>query len=219
MRQHQNDWQYQPCSGIRPWLQYWVIWLKVFGWVEHCERRFDKEMEVGRRRYKRAIPLVYRRVSAVQHWSHGHVTCTVDAQHQRTYLCECNARPGEAPTYVCAKIAYLRGQKSQYCSMFIAYLRQFLEIFTIFLSAYSIFEAWIWKKKINARNLRSSTHNGCTIWLIPIFKLTICIPGDRSGEIVVWDLIRLSHFWQSHIQSLRGNMTSLYTIAYFGREK
>ena len=32
----------------------------------------------------------------------------------------------EAPTYVCAKIAYLRGQKSQYPSAFIAYLRRFL---------------------------------------------------------------------------------------------
>ena len=131
---------------------------------------------------------------------------TVDLELNDKCRLECvyewwEMRPGEAPTYVCAKIAYLRGQKSQYSSTFIAYLRQFLEIFTIFLSTYSIFEAWIWKKKKNnARNLSSSTHNGGTIWLIiPISKLTIRIPGDRSGEIVVWDLIRLSHFWQSHI--------------------
>ena len=56
-------------------------------------------------------------------------------------------RPGEAPTYVSAKIAYLRGQKSQYSSVFIAYLRQLLKIFAIFLSTYSIFEAQIWTKK------------------------------------------------------------------------
>ena len=51
-------------------------------------------------------------------------------------------RPREAPTYVCVKIAYVRGQKSQYSSVFMTYLRQFLEIFVIFLSTYSIFEDW-----------------------------------------------------------------------------
>jgi len=56
-------------------------------------------------------------------------------------------RPREAPTYVCAKIAYLRGRKSQYSSVFIAYLRQLLKIFAVFLSTYSIFEAWFWEKK------------------------------------------------------------------------
>ena len=59
----------------------------------------------------------------------------------RPFMSPMTTRPPGSSPYVCAKIAYLRGRKSQYSSLFLAYLRPISENFEIFLSIYSIFEA------------------------------------------------------------------------------
>jgi hypothetical protein len=53
------------------------------------------------------------------------------------------SRPREGHTYVCAKIAYLRGRKSQYSYLFIAIsiFEAAGDFFEIFLFTYSIFGA------------------------------------------------------------------------------
>ena len=47
--------------------------------------------------------------------------CTISLRRSLSMVS--SGRPGEAHTYVCTKIAYLRGRKSQYSYLFIAYLR------------------------------------------------------------------------------------------------
>jgi hypothetical protein len=91
--------------------------------------------------------------------------------------------PGSSP-YVCAKIAYLRGRKSQYSSPFLAYLRPISENFVIFLSTYSIFEGHVEEKKLKG-TVPGGTNGGAKS-LIEIMMNIFRRNADRLGS---WPVI------------------------------
>jgi hypothetical protein len=129
--------------------------------------------------------------------------------------------PGSSP-YVCAKIAYLRGRKSRYSSLFLAYLRPISKKFAISLSTYSIFEAMGKKKKLKKdspwwhkwrHKIVNCNHDEHIH--VSAFKLLYAFlePAVRRNSFTK----NVTFLAGSHAVT-RGNI-SLSTIAYLGAKK